>query len=93
MQRRLGGKGLQNVSDGFYNVDKSNPSIKRAWHEAGKIEALWQSEKIQATLSLCHAKGRFLFEVIPDVFPEGRLTEPELILWGRFLEHREKAQN
>jgi hypothetical protein len=33
---------------------------------------------------LCDLKDRFLFEVIPDVFPEGRLTDIECALWGRY---------
>jgi hypothetical protein len=33
---------------------------------------------------LCDLKGRFLFEVIPDIIPEGRLTDVECNLWGRY---------
>jgi hypothetical protein len=33
---------------------------------------------------LCDRKGRFLFEVMPDRFPEGRLTDVEMALWGMY---------
>lgn len=33
---------------------------------------------------LCDLRGRFLFEVLPDLFPEGRLTGVEVELWGRY---------
>jgi len=35
---------------------------------------------------LCYQKGRFLFEVRPDIFPEGYLTFTELDLWGRYYD-------
>jgi len=33
-------------------------------------------------------RGRFLYETNPSIFPEGELTETELILWELF--YREK---
>lgn len=33
---------------------------------------------------LCHQRGRFLFEVRPDLFPQGFLTPVEAELWGLF---------
>jgi hypothetical protein len=33
---------------------------------------------------LCDLKGRFLFEALPDLFPERRLTDVECALWGRY---------
>ena len=41
-------------------------------------------------MSLCDARGRMLFEVRPDLFPEGYLTDMELTLWGLFYEERER---
>jgi len=35
---------------------------------------------------LAHARGRFLYEVRPDVFPQGFLTEHEIELWGKYLD-------
>ena len=35
---------------------------------------------------LCDMRGRFLFEVLPDLFPQGRLTDVEVGLWGRDYE-------
>ena len=37
-------------------------------------------------MSLCHNKGRFLYEARPDLFPEGYLTTLEIELWGDFCE-------
>jgi hypothetical protein len=31
-----------------------------------------------------------LYEVRPDLFPEGRLTDLELELWGLFFDERER---
>jgi len=41
---------------------------------------------------LCHAKNRFLFEVRPDVFPEGMLTQVETELWSMFFAEREEKR-
>lgn len=30
---------------------------------------------------LCHSRGTFLFQVMPDVFPEKFLTNTEIELW------------
>ena len=35
---------------------------------------------------LCDLRGRFLFEVLPDYFPQGRLTDVEVGLWGQYYE-------
>lgn len=35
---------------------------------------------------------RFLYEVIPDLFPYGFLSEVEVRLWGKFFEN-EKNKN
>jgi hypothetical protein len=40
-------------------------------------------------MMMCDGTGRFLFELFPDVFPEGRFTETELLLWG--MHYRDKA--
>ena len=39
-------------------------------------------------MSLCHAKGRFLYEVRPDLFPQGFLTRLEIELWNDFYEEK-----
>jgi hypothetical protein len=41
-------------------------------------------------LALCSERGRFLFEVRPDVFAEGFLCETETALWARWYEERER---
>jgi hypothetical protein len=35
-------------------------------------------------MTLCDMKGRFLFEVRPDLFPQGQLTAVECALWGNY---------
>jgi hypothetical protein len=35
---------------------------------------------------LCDLRGRFLFEVLPDLFPAGRLTDVEVGLWGLYYD-------
>lgn len=36
-------------------------------------------------LAMGRANRKFLFEIRPDVFPQGFLTDTEIELWGRFL--------
>lgn len=35
---------------------------------------------------------RFLYEVAPDIFPQGFLTDLEISLWGMYFEERAKAK-
>jgi len=39
-------------------------------------------------MSLGDKFGKPLYELIPDVFPHGRLTQVETALWGKFYEER-----
>lgn len=41
---------------------------------------------------LCELRGRFLFEALPDLFPEGRLTDVEVALWGQYYEDKSKER-
>lgn len=43
-------------------------------------------------MALCAERGRFLFEVRPDVFAQGRLTDLETQLWGKWYQERETRQ-
>ena len=43
-------------------------------------------------MALCSERGRFLFEVRPDLFPEGRLGHAETELWGLWYEERERMR-
>ena len=43
-------------------------------------------------LALCSERGRFLFEVRPDLVPEGLLSETETALWVRWYDEREQRQ-
>ena len=58
----------------------------------GGIDALWRDNKIRVALSLCEKNGAFLFQVLPDVFPQGRLTEVEISLWDKYYKDREDAK-
>lgn len=42
---------------------------------------------------LCEHKGRFLFEVLPQYFPHGRLTHAESALWGMYFDDKQKNQD
>lgn len=39
-------------------------------------------------MALAESRGRFLFELRPDLFPEGGLTPLEECLWGMFYQER-----
>jgi len=41
-------------------------------------------------MALCYSRGRFLYEVRPDLFPEGMMTRDELTLWGYYYEELER---
>lgn len=41
-------------------------------------------------MMLCRNYGRFLFEAMPDEFPEGRLTPDEMELWIMLDKETEK---
>lgn len=46
---------------------------------------------VMACMALCDKQGRFLYEVRPDLFPQGYLTDLELELWGDYLERRKRG--
>jgi len=43
-------------------------------------------------MALAERNGRFLFEIRPDLFPEGRLTDLEMELWGDYLEEQQERR-
>jgi hypothetical protein len=47
---------------------------------------------VRCALHLADRGGRFLFELRPDLFPEGMLTPLEEILWGLFYQERAEQQ-
>ena len=47
---------------------------------------------MKASLALCYARGRFLYEVRPDIFPEGYLTDTEIELWGNYYDELEQTR-
>lgn len=58
----------------------------------GLVEALWADESVKVALALCNKSGSFLFQVRPDLFPYGRLTDLETELWARFLKEQESRK-
>lgn len=42
---------------------------------------------------LCERRGQFIFQVRPDIFPEGYLTDTEIELWDLLETAREDAKN
>jgi hypothetical protein len=47
---------------------------------------------IQTALLLCEKNNRFLFEVLPDYFPQGRFTQLERMVWARHYNEKEKSR-
>lgn len=41
-------------------------------------------------MNLCEAHGKMLFEVRPDLFPEGILTKTEEELWALYYKERQE---
>lgn len=44
---------------------------------------------VRAAMVLCHINRSFLYEVRPDLFPYGFLTDLEVMLWGEFFDNQE----
>ena len=44
-------------------------------------------------MSLAEQRQRFLYEIRPDIFPQGYLTDTELELWGLFYQEKEAERN
>lgn len=41
-------------------------------------------------MMLADKRGRFMYEIRPDLFPEGWLTDVELNLWDLYAEERNR---
>lgn len=52
------------------------------------MKTLWSDYMIQGALVLCEKNQKFLFEALPDYFPQGRLTEVELRLWDKYYRQK-----
>jgi|AntRauTorcE11897_2_1112592.scaffolds.fasta_scaffold33292_2 hypothetical protein len=48
---------------------------------------------IKGALAIGDRQNKMLYELMPQVFPEERLTEVEIILWGKHLEKINKMNN
>lgn len=42
-----------------------------------------------ASLQLCEARGGFLYQHRPDLFPQGFLTQDEIAVWALYYESKE----
>lgn len=58
-----------------------------------KVKWLWKRADIKNAMMLIDIKqnGKFLYETMPHVFPEGFLTETETTLWSFF--YKQKMEN
>jgi len=41
---------------------------------------------IQNVMALCDKSGQFLFQVMPDRFPYGRISDVEMALWSKYFD-------
>ena len=48
---------------------------------------------VRNVLSLCDKSGQFLFQVLPDRFPHGRVTMIELKLWDKFYTEQKNRRD
>lgn len=58
----------------------------------GRAARLWADPGVRASLALADLKGSYLFESRPDLFPERRLTDDELELWGMYYQDKGARQ-
>ena len=59
----------------------------------GKAASLLASDaSLIASLQLCEARGGFLYQHRPDLFPQGWLTPDEIALWAMWYESKEQLQ-
>jgi hypothetical protein len=84
MQSRVGRQAVRDLPGGVLSVDQQNHGTDRARANAGKTEALFRDASIRASLALGHQRGRFLYEIRPDIFPQGFLTNAEIDLWDKY---------
>jgi len=47
---------------------------------------------IRNVMALCDKSGQFLFQVMPDRFPHGRVTSLELELWSRYYTEKKAKE-
>ncbi len=52
---------------------------------------LWLDEEVKLLLVLADKFGKPLFEMCPQLFPEGFLTDVEKLLWMHYFEHKSKV--
>ena len=51
---------------------------------------LWLDEEIKLILVLADKFGKPLFEMCPNIFPHGYITDVEKLLWMHYYEHKAK---
>ena len=77
-------------------VDHKGFRVNRYGVGVGGIERLWMDERVRTATALCFGGGisssRFLFEVLPDLFPYDYLSVVEIGVWSKFLDERNKEK-
>ena len=53
---------------------------------------LYADDRIRIACALAEQRGRFLFEVRPDAFPCGRLTDLEEQVWSLYYDERRRER-
>jgi len=48
---------------------------------------------IKNVMAMCDKSGRFLFEVLPDLFPHGRITPDEMLLWELYYTEKKEQMD
>lgn len=52
--------------------------------------SLWLDEDIKLLLVLGDKFSRPLFEIAPNIFPDGYITDTEKLLWMHYYNHKAK---
>jgi len=50
----------------------------------GQLPGNSRDAEVRSCLALGYARGRFLYELRPDIFPQGYLTTTEIELWDKY---------
>lgn len=52
---------------------------------------LWEDPRVQLSLAMAENRGAFLFQIRPDIFPHGYLTNEEIELWEKYYANKPKT--
>lgn len=51
---------------------------------------LWEDVRVKTACALAHQKGRFLYEVLPDLFPSKFFSFLEMEVWALHFAEQER---